>query len=281
MVDVALIAEKKEEYVEKLLKAFEEKKLSAEFIEVGDIGIIVEKNISSVFFEKKEFSEYSSVFLSLPVEFTLFAEPFLSELVDAGTYCQLKPNSYYILSNKPFLYANLNSKNVSISKTDILADKESIDATIKDISYPLIVKTFLGLKKTNSVLIESERSLKSFIQRISVNVDAITIQEYLEGDVDQSLVIGDSVFTIKRKWVEKELAHSKKPISTKLSDVDAEMAIKAAKICGMDIGVVKMINGKVIGVRNRIDFELFNTALSENMYSKVAAFYEEKIRGKN
>jgi len=279
-MDIALIAEKKTEDMEKLGKAFEEKGLSSEFIEVGDLGIIVEKNSSSVFYEKKDFSEYSSVFLSLPVEFTLFSEPFLSELVDSGIYCQLKPNSYYILSNKPYLYANLNSKNVLIPKTDIVADKESLDISIKEFSYPMIVKTFLGLKKTNSVLVESERSLKSFIKSISVDVDAITMQEYLEGDVDQSLVIGDSVYTIKRKWVEKELSHSKKPLTTKLSEDDAEKAIKAAKVCGMDIGVVKMIGGRVIGVRNRIDFKLFNDALSQDMYSRIASFYEEKVKGK-
>lgn len=275
---IALIAENKTQDIEKLIEAFKSKKLSAEFIDVGTIGITIEQNVSRVFREKT-FDDFDSVFLSLPMEFTLFTEPFLSELVDAGTYCQLKPNSYYILSNKPFMYSNLNSKGVKTTKTDILADKEAIDFSLKDFSYPIIVKTFLGLKKTNSVLVESERSLKSFIKSISVNVDAITIQEYLEGDVDQSLVIGDQVFTIKRKWVEKELGHSKKPISTKLSDDDKEIAIRAAKVCGMDIGVVKMIDTKVIGVRSRIDFKMFNDALSEDMYRKVASHYAEKVYG--
>jgi len=277
---VAIIAEQKTPDIEALLKAFDSKKISSEFVEVGNTGVLVEKNSSSIFYEEKLFSEYDSVFLSLPVEFTVFAEPFLSELVDSGIYCNLKPTSYYLLSNKPFLYASLNSKKVGIPKTDIIADKETIDASMKDFSYPLIVKTFLGLKKTNSVLVESERSLKSFIKSISVNVDAITIQEYLEGDVDQSLVIGDEVYTIKRKWVEKELSHSKKPLTTKLSEADMEMAIKAAKVSGMDVGVVKMIDGKVIGVRNRIDFGMFNSALSQNMYEKVALHYEEIVRGK-
>jgi len=279
-MNVALIAEKKTPDIEALIKAFNSKKIDSEFVEIGSIGVLVEKNSSILFHEGKSFSEYDSVFLSLPVEFTVFAEPFISELVDSGIYCNLKPNSYYLLSNKPFLYVSLNSKKVNISKTDIIADKETIDASLKTFSYPLIVKTFSGLKKTNSVLIESERSLKSFIRSISVNIDAITIQEYLEGDVDQSLVIGDDVFTIKRKWVEKELSHSKKPLTTKLSDNDREMAIKAAKVSGMDIGVVKMINGKVIGVRNKIDFAMFNDASSQNMYEKVVAHYEEKMRGK-
>lgn len=277
-MNVGLIAETKTQDIENLLEAFKSKKLSAEFIEVGNLGVTIENNVSKIFYEKS-FDEFDSVFLSLPVEFTLFNEPFLSELVDAGIYCQLKPNSFYILSNKPFMYSNLNSKGVKTTKTDILADKEAIDFSLKDFSYPIIVKTFLGLKKTNSVLVESERSLKSFIKSISVDVDAITIQEYLEGDVDQSLVIGDEVFTIKRKWVEKELGHSKKPISTKLSDDDKEIAIRAAKVCGMDIGVVKMIDGKVIGVRSRIDFKMFNLALSQDMYQKVASHYVEKVHG--
>jgi len=278
-MNVSLIAEKESEDIKKLLQAFKSKNLSAEFIDVGDVGVLIEKNVSTLFHEEKSLKESDSVFLSLPVEFTLFAEPFLSELVDLGAYSQLKPHSYYILSNKPFLYSNLNSKGVLTPKTDILADKEAIDFSLKEFSYPLIVKTFLGLKKTNSVLVESERSLKSFIKSISVNVDAITIQEYLEGDVDQSLVIGYDVFTIKRKWVEKELSHSKKSLSTKLSDEDKETTVRAAKVCGVDIGVVKMINGHVIGVRNRINFQVFNDALSLNMHEKVAEYYYEKVNG--
>ena len=278
-MDVAVIAEQKTKDLEQLIAAFRSRKVSSEFLEAGNLGIFVEKSVSTVFKEGTPFNKYSSIFLSLPVQFTLFAEPFLSELVDSGTYCQLKPNSYYILSNKPFLYSTLNSKGVLLPKTDILADKETIDSSVSDFSYPLIVKTFLGLKKTNSVLVESERSLRSFVKSISMDVDAVTIQEYLSGDVDQTLVIGDDCYTVKRKWVEKELSHSKKAVSTKLSENEKEMAIKAARVCGMDIGVVKMIGGRVIGVRNRIDMRLFNDALSQDLFDKVASHYAEKVRG--
>ncbi|MCR4369293.1 MAG: ATP-grasp domain-containing protein [archaeon] len=279
-MDVAIIAETRSEDIKKLLDAFKARKLSADFVDVGSVGVIVEKNVSSIFHDQKPFEEYNSVFLSLPAEFTLFAEPFLSELVDMGTYCQLKPTSYYILSNKPYMYSTLNSKGVKIPKTDILADKETIESSLKAFSYPMIVKTFVGLKKTNSVLLESERSLRSFVKSISVKIDAITIQEYIEGDVDQSLVIGEEVFSIKRKWVEKDLSHSKKPVSVKLSDEHREMAIKAAKVCGVDIGVVKIIEGKVTNVRTRIDFNMFNETLSKNMYEKVASHYESVVKGK-
>ncbi|PIN84744.1 MAG: hypothetical protein COV47_05750 [Candidatus Diapherotrites archaeon CG11_big_fil_rev_8_21_14_0_20_37_9] len=278
-MDVAIIAEQQDEQLKKLQAAFKEKSLTAEFIEVGSLGIFVEKNVSMIYHESRPFSEYDSVFIDLPLEFTLFAEPFLSELVDAGIYCPMKPNSFYVLSNKPFLYSTLSMKKVKITKTDILADKETVDSSLEDFAYPLIVKTFLGLKKTNSVLIESERSLRSFIKSISVSFDAITIQEYIEGDVDQSIVIGDDVYTIKRKWVEKELAHSKKPLNTKLADHDKETAIKAVRVAGLDIGVVKMIQGKVIGVRKKLDLDLFSDALSINMYHKIAVHYAEKVHG--
>ncbi|HZX19696.1 MAG TPA: hypothetical protein VFF13_01635 [archaeon] len=278
-MNVAIIAEQDNDDVKKLIAAFKTKKMASEFIEAGNIGIYIQKNASKIFLDKKNFSQYDAAFVSLPLTFTPFAEPFLSELVDEGIYCQLKPNSYYLLSNKPFLYSTLSSKGVKTPQTDILADKESVDYSLKEFTYPIIVKTFLGLKKTNSVLVESDRSLKSFIKSISLNIDAITIQTHLEGNVDQSLVVGDDVYTVKRKWIEEELSHSKKAINTRLADHDKETAIKAAKVSGMDVGVVKMINGNVIGVRNSVDFKLFNDALSQNMYEKVAQHYSEKMRG--
>ncbi len=274
---IGLISDKKTGDIDKLIEAFRAKKFLAEYIDVGNLGIYIEKNAPKIFYGKRMFKEFDSIFLSLPLEFTLFAEPFIAELVGEGIYCQFKPNSYYVLSNKPYLYSNLTSKGIRTPNTDILADKETVDYSMKEFSYPVIVKTFTGLKKTNSVLAESERSLKSFTKSISSDVDAITIQDYLEGDVDQSLVIGENVFTVKRKWVEQELSHSKKPLSTKLSDSDMETAIRAAKVCGMDIGVVKMINGLVTGVRNNVDFKSFGDALSKNMYEKVAEHYLERL----
>lgn len=275
----AIISEKFDNKAENLLKAFNERKIDAEFVEVGDLGVFVENNTSTIFHASKNFSEFDAAFVDLPMGFTLFAEPFLSELVDSGIYCQMKPNSFYALSNKPFSYSTLSLKGVKIPKTDILGHKDSVDSSIDEFDFPVIVKTFLGLKKTNSVLVESERSLKSFIKSIAVEVDAITIQEYMQGDVDQSLIIGDDVYSVKRRWIDKELAHSKKAVTTKVSDEDSEMAIKAVKVLGMDVGIVKMINGSVIGVRNSIDFEFFNSALSQNTYEKLAIFYKEKIEG--
>ena len=101
-MNVGLIAESKTKDIENLLEAFKSKKLDAEFIDVGSIGVTVENNVSRVFYEKT-FEDFDSVFLSLPMEFTLFVEPLLSELVDAGTYCQLKPNSYHPLLYNQFL----------------------------------------------------------------------------------------------------------------------------------------------------------------------------------
>jgi glutathione synthase/RimK-type ligase-like ATP-grasp enzyme len=205
----------------------------------------------------------------------------LDELVEQGIYCQLKPSSFYILSNKPFLYTTLNAKGVKISKTSIFGHPEQVDTSLKDFSFPLILKTFLGAKKTQVVLIDSNRTLKSVLKSIAFDIDALTIQEYLEGDLDQSIVIGDDVFTVKRKWIEKELSHSKNALSSKLSEDQKEMAIKAARLVGADIATVKMINGTVIGVRAEIDFKMFNEALSEDIFEKIARFFKEKIKGES
>ncbi|MBI4210895.1 MAG: hypothetical protein HY544_05340 [Candidatus Diapherotrites archaeon] len=273
-----IIAEKTNEDFEKLLSALRARGLEASFLEISQAGLFIENNLAGAIKGEGLFDGHDSVFLSVPPKFTMFAEPFLHSLADLGVYCQLKPSSFYIISSKPFLCHALNSKGVPVPRSDILGERETIDSSAKEIGYPMMLRTFSGLAKTSSVFIESERSLVSFVKSIPRETDAITLHEYLAGDVDQSLVAGDEVLTVKRNWVEKELSHSRKGVYTNLSEQDRETAIRAARVCGADICMVKMVVGKVIGIKTEIDFGVFSSALGQDVHGRIADHYREKVR---
>lgn len=274
----AILFEKENEYTGKIIKAFEAKNLKAEFIDIGKVGLFVEKNSSSIVFDSAPF-DFEAVFLQASNEFTVFVEPLLSEFVDSGIYCQLKPGAFYIVSNRPFTYTTLNNKGINICKTQIVADKESLEGSLKQLSFPLHLKFFSSNKKVQGFVADSEKNFKSVLKNTSFEVDAITVQEFIEGDLNQNLVIGDEVFTIKRKWIDKDLSHSKKAISSKPHEEEHELAIKATKVVGADIATVKIINGTVVNVRSLIDLELYHRTLGVNVFDRLAEFYKEKLSG--
>jgi len=211
----AIIFEKENPDSIQLVKAFKQIKIKTIFVDIGQIGLYIENNVPQIIYGDNEFN-FDSVFLQANDEFTVFVEPFLSDLVDMGIYCQLKPGSFYNISNRPYTYSILNAKGIKICKTQILSDPESAEGALKSLTYPAQLKFFSGADKRQRFIVDSEKTLRSILKSFTTGINLVTIQEFIEGDLEQSLVIGENVFSIKRKWVEKELSHSKKAISSKL-----------------------------------------------------------------
>jgi glutathione synthase/RimK-type ligase-like ATP-grasp enzyme len=273
-MNVAIIGSQKTEDLNLLKKAFEEKGFKkAPFLKISKIGLFTSGNSTKVVVGTINFKKYDAVFLKAHPKFTAFVEPFLDELVEEGIYCQLKPESYYIMSNRPFSYAALNSRGVKTQNTLIFPDPKMIDESKIDLNYPLIVKSFIGHRKTQSLVVDSERGLKSFARSIKSKVDCITLQEYLEGDLLYCFVIGKDVFGVKRKWDAKKFDHVEKGVSASISETDAEMAKKAARACGADIATVKIIDGLVLNVSPEIDLLRFNNVLGKELHSNIASHY--------
>ena len=273
----AIIFEKDVNESMHIINAFKQKKIETTFIDIGQIGLYIEDNVPYLSYGEHDF-DFDSVFLQVKNEFTVFVEPFLSDLVERGIYCQLKPGSFYIISNRPYSYSTLNNKGINICKTQIVGDTESVEGGLKNFSFPLQIKFFSGTKKLQGFIVDSQKSLKSILKSVVEDVDAITIQEFIQGDLDQTLVIGDEVFSVKRKWIEKELSHSKKAISSKLHEQEQEIAIKATRVVGADISTVKMVNGVVINVRSLVDFDLYHKTLGINVFERLTEFYKEKMQ---
>jgi glutathione synthase/RimK-type ligase-like ATP-grasp enzyme len=244
---------------------------------VEKISLLTQGKNTNIIAGKLDFSKYDAVYLKVSRQFTQFIEPFIDTLVSKGIYCQFKPEAFYIIANKPYQYAVLNAKGINVSESMIFSDASALEWTAEEIKFPVIFKTFLGLRKTQSLVVENMRSFKSLVKSIRGEVDAITLQEYFEGDVNYAAVIGKDVYTIKRKWNAQKFEHEKKPVSATLSDEDAKMAIKAAQTVGTDLATVKLVEGKVIGVRPTINFLQYKKVMGKDLGQTVAKFYKERV----
>ena len=277
-MEVVLVSEKKTEEIERLQKAFEEVNVKAPYVKIGNIALHTKGKNTSIFFGSLDFSKFNGCFLQLDASFVDFAEPFLDELVKKGIYCQMKPESFYINSNIPFQYVVLNSKGIKVAKTVITKDLTQLDSISDEFNFPVIFKTFVKTSKTQSFVAESKRNLMAIANGIKTELDAVTVQDFIEGDLVYAAVIGEEVFAIQKKWNVEKFEHEKKVSSTILSEKQISIAVSAAKVLGLDIAVVKMINEKVNGIRTLIDFELFNKASGKDLYRAVANFYLKKIQ---
>ena len=277
-MSIAIIADAKTDELEALRAAFLKKGFeSAPFIKTSKIGLYTDSQRTEIVVGTINFRKYDAVYLQADAELTQFVEPFLDELIEEGIYCQAKPDSYYSTSNKPLMYTILKSRGVPISKTAIVGSPLYAESAVKGFGFPISFKTFSGQRKTQQLVLDSERSLKSAAKSIKGGIDAVVLQEYLEDDMEYCFVVGKNVNAVRRKWDSKNQEHGKKAISYTVSDKDAETALKAAAAMGLDIATVKMIGGKVINVVPTIDFERFKKAVGTALQERIADHYWEVL----
>ena len=274
---IGIITDKKDANIEKLEKAFEEKNIPATTYSIGRLALFT-RDVESVLMYGKERVDISGALIRAEPNLAQFVEPLVDILISKGAYCNIRPNAYYTLSNLPLVYAMLNSCKIPITKTHMVATIESLENAIERFSFPVIIKVFVKNKKTQSIVIDSKRGFSSFIKSIKGKVDAITLQEFLEGDLTYVAVVGEKTFAVKRKWDKNRFEHQKKKRPAAISETESKIAISALKNIGLDIGIVKLIEGKVVGMRPYIDFIEFEKVLGKNVALTVAEYCEAWLK---
>lgn len=274
---VAIISDKEGEYIKNLIEAFSKVEIFSEFINLKDLGLMVEGGSTKILNKNVEFLNYDGVLLNASENLFLFIEPLLNELTDKGVYCNIKPASFNILSNPPYLLTSLNIKGIKLKKIKLIPDMDLLKDAIKDFKFPLLLETFAETTKSQKIFIESEKTLNSLIKNLEIDFKILVIQEFLEKDIDQSIIINEEIYTVRKKWVEDKMENSKKGMSINLDNKIKDILIKTSNIVGCDIIQIKTIGDKVIKVKPLIDFEIFNQEEGQDIYSVIARLYKNKF----
>lgn len=259
-----------------LRKAFEEKGFRVKSVDIKDISLFSDRKKSRIEGPKLGLKETKGVYLEAGLKLTQFVEPLLDELERRGIYCQVKTGSHYILSNELLQITTLNNYNIQIPRTFIFKDQGKVKALAGKLSFPVLFKTFANGEKSQGFIVDSAKALLSVSDGIKHELDGIVLREFIEGNVDQCAVIGNTVFNIQRKLENNLLQPIKKAVMTKISSKDRETAIHAANICGCDIATVKMCRGYVLKVKPLVNFLVYNKKTGENLFEYVAELFAEK-----
>ena len=119
------------------------------------------------------------------------------------------------------------------------------------------------------------------INNLEIDFKILVVQEFFEEDIDQSIIIDEDIYTVRKKWVEDKMANSKNGLSINLDSRTKDILIKTSDIIGCDIIQIKTIGEKVISVKPVIDFEEFNQEEGQDIYSVIARMYKNKFEKSN
>ena len=272
-MNILVLAEKKKK-VQPILDALD-KKGHTTYLRLSKIILVSKKNKTKIKAYGNELEDYDAIFIHARTSLAPFIEPLLEELNKIGCYTNIKKGAYYAGWNEPYLMVALTQTGIPTPKSISTGSATNVETIASKISYPAIVKTYLGKKVQHVLLVNSSRELKLFAKSLKTEIDGFMVREYILGDVISCAVIGKKIFAVKRKCVEeaKEIFEGK---MYKLNEKEEELVLNTAKATGYDVARIDLVKGKIIKVEPTIPIEEFDIACSEQIETHIANYLIEK-----
>jgi glutathione synthase/RimK-type ligase-like ATP-grasp enzyme len=225
----------------------------------------------------EDIPKYDAVFLQARTNLAPFIEPLIDSLQDKNIYCNALPGSYYLAVNEPYKFVNLCVNNVPTPRNLISGSGKNIEKVSKNVSYPLVAKSFLGKDVQQSTIINSDKELENFVKSIKTKIDGFVLREFVDDCVISCVVIGEKVFAIDRRSGNSCVTDLSKGRSYKPTEKEKAVAIHAAKASGLSIARVDLVKGLVIAVDPEIPTQSFNKICSVDLEMHIANFFMDKI----
>jgi len=258
-----------------ILESAKKNDVQLDNISISDLSIMVESGKVNIL----SLNDYDAAIITVPWKFMLFVEPLLDELSERGIYSQIKPTAFNLIANRPFTYSVLKSKNLPLPYIRIYSGKKVSELGINNLEYPVKAELYKSFIRTQQVIFESQESLKSYLNGIDTSFDVLVLMAYERGDIEESLVVGDEVFTIRKPWIDSKSSHSQHYADVKMSKEHNDMVINAAKSLGMDIGIIITSNAKIIDARISFDIEKYESILGIDVSGRMIQFIKKRVMG--
>ncbi len=277
---VLILGSKKTKSVSRQIEAFSAAGFSrADFLNIYKFNLVSKGSKTEVVDDGVKVLDYDAVYIRAGLELSPFVEPLLDELRSRGIFTQLKPGAFYLNSNEALQVAALNGRKLPVAKSVLVVDPKGIRDSAEKFRYPLIFKSYVSQTKTQSILIESPRSLKSITKSIKMDLDCVILKEFEEADLIQCAVIGAKIFAIRRRWNGSEIERLEKGRPCAISNREKVIAMRAALACNCEIATVKLSNGIVTEVVPDINFPVFKQKIEEDLPKTIALHFKSRVSG--
>jgi len=274
-MDILILAEKKKN-AEMFVSAIQEKGHNATYIRLSKITLVSKQNETLIKSKGEELLPFDAVFIQARTTLAPFIEPLLDQLESEGCYTTARKGSYYIGMNEPYQFVTLSNAKVPIPKSITSGNAKNIEHLSKKLTYPLLAKSFIGKNVQQAIVVNSPRTLNSYVKSIKIEIDGFMLRQFSRADVISCVVIGDKIFAIKRKFSNGLTCEIKEGKMFKVTENDSKTILAAIDACGYDIARVDLCKGKIVKVDPIVPWVDFNKICSERIEDHVASFLIEK-----
>ena len=263
---------------EQELWLIEEAKKRFDRVTYAEIPFVRIEN-GEVFFKHLNLSDYDCILPRIPRTYRNFGYN-ICKLLENRVYMPIKPESVIIAHNKFLTLLALNKAGIPTPRTYMAMSSQGIRAVLDKVNYPIVIKLLYGSLGKGVMFAESRESVIPLIDTIEGMNEPFIVEEYIKnpGEDIRALVIGNEV-TAMRRIAEKgerrtNIGIGGKGKKIKLSHELRELAIKSARVLGLEIAGIDIIIGeearpRVIEVNVNVNFEGITKVTETNIAEKM------------
>ena len=251
---LAILSKEPKNYsTRRLVEACKNRGHSVKVLNTLKFALDLEEETPDLYYNSKQLSEYDAVLPRVGASITYFGTAIVRQFQQMDIY---SPNSADgILNSRDKLrsFQILSRHKIGIPPTTFVKDKSGILPAIERVGgAPVVIKLLEGTQGIGVLLAHTLESATSIIELLQSQKQNILIQKFVaesKGKDIRAMVVGDRVVAAMRRVAQGQEFRSNvhrggKTESVELSDEYKETAIRAAKLMGLGIAGVDMLEGK-------------------------------------
>jgi ribosomal protein S6--L-glutamate ligase len=255
--------------------------------------LLIEEGKSAVYYNFEKLNDVSAIIPRIGTTATSYGALVIRQFENLGIFTTLNAEALLNSRNKLVSMQMLVNEGIKVPKTGISNNLLTKSALIDKIGKPpYILKLATGTQGLGVILSETKQNAESILEAFMKTEEKVMVQEFIEevkgADVRVFIIDGKIVGVMKRQAKEGEfrsnIHRGAQSAAIKLTKEEEKVALKAAKIMGLDIAGVDLLQTKngpmILEVNASPGLEGIEATTQIDIATKMIQFIEKKI-GKN
>lgn len=278
----------------RLFQAIIEAGHEAQIVNHSICDLVLEKDGPTIFYKGEKLSNIDAIIPRIGASVTFYGTAVVRQFELMNTFSAVNAEAIVRSRDKLRSLQILSSAGLGMPKTAFTNFSKGGEKQIIEHvgGAPLIIKLLEGTQGLGVVLAETRKASQSVIEAFHGLKARIIIQEFIKeakgADIRAFIVNGKVVGAMKRQGAEGEfrsnLHRGGKATIIKLSRVEKQAALSAAKALGLDVAGVDMLQSArgplILEVNSSPGLEGIEKATGVNIAAEIVKFIEEGVNRK-
>jgi len=251
---LAILSKEPKNYsTRRLVEAAKKRDHKVKVLNTLKFALDLEEGYPDLYYRQKQVSHYDAVLPRIGTSITYFGTAVVRQFQQMDVFC---PNSAEgILNSRDKLrsFQILSKHKIGLPATTFVRDKRDVLPAIERVGgAPVVIKLLEGTQGIGVLLAHTTEMATSIIELLQSQKQNVLIQKFVaesKGKDIRALVVGDQVVAAMRRVAQGQEFRSNvhrggKTEMVKLDEEYAETAIRSARLMGLGIAGVDMLEGK-------------------------------------